>query len=50
MRVDLEPEQIAFDLIGIALSYHVAVKLLGERGARSRARNAYERAVHRWTY
>jgi AcrR family transcriptional regulator len=43
VRADLAPAQIAFELVGIALSYHVAAKLLDDGQARARARDAYRR-------
>ena len=45
IRSDLEPAQTAFELVGIALSYQMAQRLLGEKGARRRAMTAFERLI-----
>ncbi len=42
---ELEPEQVAFELWGIVLSYHHARRLLGDEKARGRAVAAFERLV-----
>lgn len=42
-RRPTDPAQIAFELVGIALSYQLASRLLGESGARQRAMAAFER-------
>jgi hypothetical protein len=44
LRADLEPEQIAFELDGITLAVHHAVRLFGEDGA-TRGRAAVERLL-----
>ncbi len=39
------PEQIAFELYGIMMSYHLYKRLLGDRHARSKARDACHRIL-----
>lgn len=40
-----EPEQIAFEIYGIMMSYHLYKRLLGDRQARTKAQNAYDRLL-----
>jgi AcrR family transcriptional regulator len=44
-RADLDPDQIAFELHGIMLSFHHAARLLRDRRASARAQAAFERLV-----
>jgi len=41
-RSDADPDQFAHDLYGVMLGHHHATRLLGDRGAAQRARNAFE--------
>lgn len=41
-RADADPEQFAFELEGVMLSFHLTSRLLGEPRAESRARHAFE--------
>jgi AcrR family transcriptional regulator len=41
----VDPEQFAFEVYGIALTYHHHSRLLKKRGSLSRAQNAFERLV-----
>jgi AcrR family transcriptional regulator len=41
-RADADPEQFAFDLEGVMLSYHLTNRLLGDGQAESRARRSFE--------
>jgi AcrR family transcriptional regulator len=45
LRKDLDPEQVAFELNGIALTWHLHSRLLGDARALERARAAFERLV-----
>jgi AcrR family transcriptional regulator len=42
---DVEPEQFAFEVYGIALSFHHQSRLLRQSGSSARARAAFERLV-----
>jgi AcrR family transcriptional regulator len=44
-RPNLDPEQLAFELNGIALAWHLETRLLGNALARQRAGAAFERLV-----
>lgn len=44
-RDDTDPEQLAFELYGAALSFHHRARLLGEADADQRARRAVERLL-----
>lgn len=44
-RKDADPAQLAQDLYGIMLSYHLHTRLLGDAGAETRARRAFERLL-----
>jgi AcrR family transcriptional regulator len=44
-REDVDPEQFAFDVYGIALAYHHHSRLLRRRGAFERAQASFERLV-----
>ena len=44
-RKDLDPEQLAFELHGLILKYHHAVRLMGDASAPARVRAAFERLV-----
>jgi len=44
-RADVDPDQIAFEIYGIALSLHHALRLLGQRGANQKAWAAFDRLV-----
>jgi AcrR family transcriptional regulator len=44
-RRDVDPEQFAFQVDGIALSHHYASRLLGDAKARAHARAAFEALV-----
>jgi AcrR family transcriptional regulator len=46
-RADADPEQLAFELDGVMLSYHHCKRLLGDRTAESRARTAFESLLTR---
>jgi AcrR family transcriptional regulator len=41
-RAEADPEQFAFDLEGVMLSYHLTNRLLGDGQAESRARRSFE--------
>ncbi len=44
-RADVDPEQFAQDLYGVALAYHHAARLLRDPEARKRAENGFEALV-----
>jgi AcrR family transcriptional regulator len=44
-RADVDPEQFAFEIYGIALSYHHHKRLLRQSGSFARAQAAFERLV-----
>lgn len=44
-RRDIDPAQLAQDLYGIMLSYHLHTRLLGDAGAEARARRAFDRLL-----
>lgn len=44
-RRDVDPPQLAQDLYGIMLSYHLHTRLLGDAGAEARARRTFERLL-----
>ena len=44
-RSDIEPVQLAQDLYGIMLSYHLHTRLLNDAGAEARARRAFDRLL-----
>jgi AcrR family transcriptional regulator len=44
-RGDGDPAQLAQDLYGIMLSYHLHTRLLGDAGAEARARRAFDRLL-----
>jgi len=46
-RADADPEQLAFELDGVMLSYHHCKRLLGDGAAESRARTAFESLLAR---
>jgi AcrR family transcriptional regulator len=41
-RDDVDPEQFAFDVDGVMLSYHMSSRLIGDRRSAERARRAFE--------
>jgi AcrR family transcriptional regulator len=45
LRADLDCEQFAFDMLGIALAYHHTKRLLRDPKAETRARAAFERLL-----
>jgi AcrR family transcriptional regulator len=47
LRRETDPEQIAFEMLGIVLASHNHRRLLGDREARKRALNAFEQLVAR---
>ena len=47
LRRDTDPEQIAFEMLGIVLASHNHRRLLGDREARKRALNAFEQLIGR---
>ena len=47
LRRDTDPEQIAFELLGLVLASHNHRRLLGDREARKRAVNAFDQLVAR---
>src|SRR5438045_9729663 len=47
LRPDTDPEQIAFELLGIVLATHNHRRLLGDKEARKRALVAFEELVAR---
>ena len=49
LRADTDPEQIAFELLGIVLASHNHRRLLGDKEARKRALTAFEQLVARHT-
>ncbi|MFN7142559.1 MAG: TetR family transcriptional regulator C-terminal domain-containing protein [Myxococcota bacterium] len=44
-RADTEPDQLAFELYGVMLSYHHRARLLREPDAERRSRAAVERLL-----
>lgn len=44
-RKNVDPADLAQDLYGIMLSYHLHTRLLGDRGAEKRARRAFDRLL-----
>lgn len=44
-RKSADPAELAQDLYGIMLSYHLHTRLLGDRGAEKRARRAFDRLL-----
>jgi AcrR family transcriptional regulator len=44
-RADVDPQQLAFELVGIDAVFHESHKLLGDGSARRRAMRAYQRLV-----
>ena len=44
-RSDVDPAQVAQDVYGIMLSYHLHSRLLGDAGAETRARRAFDRML-----
>lgn len=44
-RADVEPDQLAYELVGIAMVFHETYKLLADPGAQERALRAFERLV-----
>jgi AcrR family transcriptional regulator len=44
-RPDVDPEQVAFEMNGIGLVWHLEARLLGDRRALERARAAFDRLV-----
>ena len=44
-RSDVDPAQVAQDVYGIMLSYHLQSRLLGDAGAETRARRAFDRML-----
>jgi Tetracyclin repressor-like, C-terminal domain len=46
-KKDVDPEQFAFELYGIALSYHYSKRLLGDPRASQRAHGAFEALIDR---
>ena len=44
-RKDADPRQLAQDMYGIMLSYHLHTRLLGDRNAGARARHAFDRLL-----
>ncbi|MBI4124283.1 MAG: hypothetical protein A3G28_08525 [Betaproteobacteria bacterium RIFCSPLOWO2_12_FULL_68_19] len=49
LRSDTDPEQIAFELLGIVLASHNHRRLLGDREARKRALTAFDELIARYT-
>jgi len=47
LRADTDPEQIAFEMLGIVLASHNHRRLLGDSAARKRALTAFEQLVGR---
>ena len=47
LRADTDPEQIAFEMLGIVLATHNHRRLLGDKEARKRALTAFEELVAR---
>jgi AcrR family transcriptional regulator len=47
LRADTDPEQIAFEMLGIVLASHNHRRLLGDKEARKRALTAFEELVAR---
>lgn len=47
LRRDTDPEQIAFEMLGMVLASHNHRRLLGDREARKRALNAFDQLVAR---
>ncbi|MNC86588.1 hypothetical protein D3C83_22600 [compost metagenome] len=47
LRADTDPEQIAFELLGIVLASHNHRRLLGDKEARKRALTAFDELVAR---
>jgi len=48
LRADTDPEQIAFELLGIVLASHNHRRLLGDREARKRALTAFDELIARY--
>ena len=46
-RADLDPEQFAFELYGLMLSYHVCARLLGDPQGATRVRASFEALITR---
>ncbi|MBI5066904.1 MAG: TetR/AcrR family transcriptional regulator [Deltaproteobacteria bacterium] len=44
-RAGVEPDQVAYELVGIAKVYHESYKLLADPGAQDRAQRAFERLL-----
>jgi len=44
-RADAEPDQLAYEMVGIAMAFHESHKLLADTGAQDRALRAFERLV-----
>jgi AcrR family transcriptional regulator len=44
-RAEVDPEQFAFEVYGMALAYHHHSRLLKKPGALTRAKNAFERLI-----
>jgi hypothetical protein len=47
LKSDTDPEQIAFEMLGIVLASHNHRRLLGDSAARTRALTAFEQLVER---
>jgi AcrR family transcriptional regulator len=47
LKIDTDPEQITFELLGIVLASHNHRRLLGDKEARTRALKAFEELVAR---
>ena len=47
LRPDTDPEQIAFEMLGIVLASHNHRRLLGDKEARKRALAAFEELIAR---
>src|SRR3954471_14105667 len=47
LRADTDPEQIAFEMLGIVLANHNHRRLLGDKEARKRALTAFDELVAR---
>ena len=48
LREGSDPEQIAFELLGIVLAAHNHRRLLGDKEARKRALRAFEQLIARY--
>lgn len=44
-RTNVDPEQMAFDLVGVMAAYHVGARLLEDRRSLTRAKTAFARLV-----